>query len=147
MPLVRATLHGMGENLHVAIWPGCERNTIDVTRFIAMESRSFVLSVSGLMRASDVGGDVPFANEIRANAEEFMANGGSCIAGPDGNWIVEPQVGEEQLVVADLDYHKVFEERQNLDVSGHYSRPDVVSLNLNRTRQQTINSIDEWTGE
>jgi nitrilase len=48
MPLSRTALYGMGEDLHVAVWPGSKRNTIDITRFAALEGRSFVISVSGL---------------------------------------------------------------------------------------------------
>ena len=51
MPLARAALYGLGEDLHVAAWPGSIRNTADITRFIARESRSWVLSVSALMHA------------------------------------------------------------------------------------------------
>ena len=55
MPLVRAALYAQGEDLHVAVWPGGIHNTCDITRFIALESRSYVASVSGLMRREDIG--------------------------------------------------------------------------------------------
>ena len=47
---------------------------------------------------------------------------------PDGKWLVEPVVGREELVIADCDHAKVRQERQNFDMSGHYSRPDVFNL-------------------
>ena len=50
LPMARASLHGQGENLHVAIWPGSVRNTIDITRFMALEARSFVLSAAAPLR-------------------------------------------------------------------------------------------------
>ncbi len=138
MPLARAALYGQGEDLHIAIWPGSAQNTQDITRFIAIESRSFILSVSGLMRASDFPKDTPHLSAITAKGEEFLANGGSCIAGPDGKWLVEPLVGEEKLIVATIDHRRVREERQNFDPSGHYSRPDVLQLSINRQRQRAI---------
>ena len=52
MPLPRTALYGQGEDLHVAVWPGSDHNTKDITRFIARESRSFVISVSSLMQKS-----------------------------------------------------------------------------------------------
>ena len=55
MPLARTALYAQGEDLHVAVWPGSVRNTQDITRFIARESRSYVVSVSGLMRREDIG--------------------------------------------------------------------------------------------
>jgi len=142
MPLPRAALYGQGENLHVAVWPGGEHNTGDITRFIAKESRSFVISVSGLMRKDDIPSDTPYRAEILKNAPDLLASGASCIAGPNGNWVLEPQIGEEGLYVADLDFNRVLEERQNFDVVGHYSRPDVTQLQLNRERQTTLNIID-----
>ena len=43
MPLPRAALYGQGENIHIAVWPGSDHNTKDITRFIARESRSYVI--------------------------------------------------------------------------------------------------------
>ena len=138
MPLVRSALYAQGEDLHVAIWPGGLHNTEDITRFIAREARSYVLSVSGLMRKDDIDAGVPAIGQIRANADDVMANGGSCLAGPDGQWILEPQVNTEGLFTATLDHRLVRSERQNFDPSGHYSRPDVTRLVLNRKRQGVL---------
>ena len=142
LPLARAALYAQGEDLHVAIWPGNDHNTAEITRFIARESRSFVVSVSGLMRKSDIGADLPHAELLAGVAEDVMANGGSCIAAPTGEWLLEPQVGDESLFVVELDHQQVLEERQNLDVAGHYSRPDVTRLIVNRKRQTTVEFSD-----
>lgn len=142
MPLARAALYGQGEDLHIAIWPGGVHNTQDITRFIALEARSFVVSVSGLMHASDFPADTPHIAAITADIDGPLANGGSCIAGPDGSWVVDPVVGEERLVVATLAHRKVREERQNFDPAGHYSRPDITQLTVNRQRQRTVHLVD-----
>jgi len=142
MPLSRAALYGQGENLHVAIWPGGEHNTHDITRFIAKESRSYVISASGLMRAEDFPADTPYLDEILEHAKPMLANGASCIAGPDGEWLVEPQIGKEGIYLATLDFNKVLEERHSFDPVGHYSRPDVTQLHINRERQSTIKIKD-----
>ena len=142
MPLPRTALYGQGENLHIAVWPGSIRNTHDITRFMAKEGRSFVVSVSALMRKVDFPADTPHLDLILKDCPEELTDGGSCIAGPDGEWIVEPIVGKEGLFTATIDLNRVLEERQNFDVCGHYSRPDVTQLTVNRERQSVVNFID-----
>ncbi len=138
MPLPRAALYAQGEDLHVAIWPGGVHNTHDLTRFLAKEGRSYVISVSGLMRRRDIPDGIPQRDLLMRSLPETMANGGSCIAAPDGSWVVEPVVGEERMIVVTLDHRRVREERQNFDPAGHYARPDVARLVVNRERQGTV---------
>lgn len=138
MPLPRAALYGQGENLHVAVWPGSDYNTKDITRFIARESRSYVISVASLMCKEDFPSETPHLDKILEKSPEVLANGGSCIAGPDGEWIIEPVLHKEGLLIATLDFNRVLQERQNFDPVGHYSRPDVTKLTINRVRQSTI---------
>ncbi len=139
MPLARAALYAQGEDLHVSIWPGSKRNTEKLLPVIAMESRSYVMGVSGLFRPNDIPDDFPHADQMRAATKEPIVDGGSCLAAPDGSWVVEPLTNEERLVVASIDHQKVREERQNFDPSGHYSRPDVLKLHINNERQSVIN--------
>lgn len=138
MPLVRTALYGQGENLHVAVWPGSDHNTKDITRFIARESRSFVISVSSLMKKEDFPDATPHIEKLLEKAPDVLANGGSCICGPDGEWILEPVLHKEGLLFKALDFNRVYEERQNFDPVGHYSRPDVTKLIVNRERQSTV---------
>jgi nitrilase len=135
MPLARAALYAAGVNLHVMLWPGSQRLTRDVTRFVALESRSFVVSVGGLLRESDLPRDLPAGDRIAA-AGELLYDGGSCVAAPDGRWIIEPSSGREELLTADLNIEEVYRERQNFDPAGHYARPDVLRLIVNRARQR-----------
>jgi nitrilase len=134
-------MYNQGENVHIAVWPGSRRNTEDISRFMAKEGRSFVISVSALMRREDFPEDTPHLEEILKNCPALLADGGSCAVAPNGNWLLEPQVGEEGLYMVKIDLQEVLEERQNFDPSGHYSRPDVLRLQINRKRQS---SMDEF---
>ncbi len=138
VPLLRSALYAQGEDLHVSVWPGGLHNTKDLTRFIAQESRSYVIAVSGLMRPTDIPQDTQFRAELVATGRDFFANGGTAMAAPNGDWVIVPQIGNEGLYTATIDHAKVREERQNFDLAGHYARPDVTQLVVDRTRQSTV---------
>ncbi len=94
----------------------------------------FSLAVNGLICLSDVPSDFPLYGELKEIGVTDYCRGGSAIAGPDGTWLVGPVVGEERLVVADLNLRRVAEERQNFDPTDHYSRPDVFTVQVDRRR-------------
>lgn len=143
MPLARASMYAQGESLHIAVWPGGLHNTENLTPVIAKEGRLYAMSVSGVMRSSDYPDDLPHRDYIVAHAAPVMANGGSCIAGPNGKWLVAPVDDQEQIIYADIDASVVRQERQNFDPSGHYSRPDVFQLSVNRKRQKLVEFTDD----
>ena len=66
----------------------------------------------------------------------------ACIPALRHNSAQHSQVGEEGVYVASLEHGRVFEERHNFDPVGHYSRPDVTQLQVNRERQSTVKFKD-----
>jgi nitrilase len=142
MPQARHALYAQGEELHVSVWPGNPRNTADITRFVALEGRVFSLAANGLISLSDVPSDFPLYSELQEAGVTDYCRGGSAIAGPDGSWLVEPVVGQERLVMADLDLRRVAEERHNFDPTGHYSRADVFSVQVDRRRLEAVRFTD-----
>ncbi len=134
-PLARAALYGQGEDFHVCVFPGGLHN-VEVTRFIAKESRSFVTSVCSVLKREDISLELP--RSVIGNSPAVIHSGGTCLAGPDGEWVIEPVAAAERLIVAEIDHTRVREERHNLDLAGHYSRPDVLRLHVNRERQRIV---------
>ncbi|NRQ38354.1 carbon-nitrogen hydrolase family protein [Nonomuraea sp. NN258] len=132
MPLARQSVYAQGTDVHVSVWPGSTGLTRDITRFIAREGRVYSLAAGALISYQDVPSDFPFHE--RLTAIESGYDGGSAIAGPDGAWIVPPVSGEERLIWADADPAQVRGERQNFDPAGHYNRPDVFRLEVDRRR-------------
>jgi nitrilase len=133
-------MYSGGEDIHVSAWPGAVRNTIDITRFIALEGRVFSLAAGSLLSRADVPADFPLADLL---PDGDWADGGSAIAAPDGIWLREPVARDEGLIIAEVDAARVREERQNFDPTGHYGRPDVFELRVDRRRLATARFSDE----
>ena len=136
MPLARYALYTQGEQIHTAVWPGAwgtasspEKDKVQLaTRHYALEGRLFVLSSCAFLSKEMLPDDLGLGQEVIDSWPETLLNGGSAIIGPDGDFLAGPVYGEETILYADLDLEKILEERQALDVTGHYSRPDVLRL-------------------
>lgn len=121
LPLYRATLYGKG----VQIW--CAPTVDDRERWaatmqhIALEGRCFVVSANQYAIRADYPEDYPVDGDV-------LIGGGSCIVDPHGTFLVEPQRGREAILLADIDLGEIPRASFDLDVVGHYARPDVFRL-------------------
>jgi nitrilase len=126
MPLLRTYLYGQG----VQVW--CAPTVDDrpqwqtTMRHIAYEGRCFVLSACQFSRRADYPADyAPIqGNDPRA----VMIGGGSVIVSPFGEVLAGPLTDGEGVLTADLDLAEIARGKFDLDVTGHYARPDVFSL-------------------
>jgi nitrilase len=136
MPLARAAMHNLGEDLHVAAWPTVRESHAIASRHYAMEGRCFVLA-AGLVQTKDdlldglerVGGSDAARELLEAIPGEVLNRGGSLIAAPDTRVIAQAGDGEETLLV-ELDLSEVAAGLTSLDTDGHYARPDVFELQV-----------------
>jgi nitrilase len=145
MPLARQALHDSGEDIHVALWPTVHERHQLASRHYAFEGRCFVLAAGSVMRSSALPPELELDRTKLAPESPFVLRGGSAIIGPDGDYVVPPLWDRPGILVADLDLERVRRESMTLDVSGHYSRPDVLSLTVrrpSRRRAPDASSID-----
>jgi nitrilase len=149
MPLARAAMHNLGEDVHVAAWPTVRECHQIASRQYAMEGRCFVLA-AGLVQTRDdlfdgldrVGGDAAARELLQAIPGEVLNRGGSLIAAPDTRVIAQAGEGEETLF-AQLDLAEVAEGLANLDTDGHYSRPDVFELKVDTRAKEGV----QWNSD
>ncbi len=132
MPLARQALHNAGEDIHVAVWPTVHEMHQIASRHYAFEARCFVLAAGLVMRAKDLPAELRATPELTANPETFVLQGGSAIIGPDGKYVVEPVYEKDTIITAELDLNAVDREKMTLDVSGHYSRPDIFDFRMGK---------------
>jgi nitrilase len=135
MPLARHAMHESGEDIHVALWPTVHEMHQVASRQYAFEGRCFVLAAGSVMRASALPPELEGHPEQAPTRDHWVMRGGSAIIGPDGSYLAGPIYEEPTILYADIDVGRVREERMNLDVTGHYHRPDVFSFDVNATRR------------
>jgi predicted amidohydrolase len=128
MPLARQALHESGEDFHVAAWPTVKEMSLVASRQYAFEGRCWVLAAGSVQRAAALPAGLEPHPERVSGPDQPVVAGGSCIIAPDGVVVAGPAGAEPAILVADADHGRLREERMNLDVSGHYARPDCFRL-------------------
>lgn len=143
MPLGRFAMHAKGEQIHVAAWPEVPPLHHLASRHYAFEGRCFVVCVGSYLRMSDIPDDFELRS-VLAEAGQFgddpeeLLPGGSGIIGPDGEWIVGPITGREEIIYADVDLATIAGEQMAFDAAGHYNRPDIFQLTVDERRRDQV---------
>jgi predicted amidohydrolase len=135
MPEARQALHLEGEHIHVALWPSVHEMHQICSRHYAFEGRCFVIAVGQMLKAKELPSELEYSEDLSADRDQWVLNGGSCIIGPDGSYLMPPKFNTGGLltcVIENLD--TVIKERMTLDASGHYRRPDIFELTINKKR-------------
>ena len=136
MPLYRTALYAKGVQLYLAPTADSRDGWVASMRHIALEGRCFVLSSNQFARRSDYPADYP--GELPRDPSAIVTPGGSCIVNPLGELIAGPLYDEEAILTADIDVRDIVRGKMDLDVVGHYARPDVFHLTVNERPARTV---------
>jgi nitrilase len=126
MPLLRMAMYARGIELYCAPTADSRETWLPTVRHIAMEGRCFVLSACQFTRRRDYPEDVD--NALAIAPDDVVMRGGSCIVGPLGQVLAGPDHEGETILCAELDPAEIPRAKFDLDVTGHYARPDVFQL-------------------
>lgn len=139
MPALRQTLYAKGVSLYCA--PTVDERDIwqASMRHIAYEGRTFVLSACQYMTRADA----PESYEcLQGNdPDTVLIRGGSVIISPLGEILAGPVYDREAVLSADIDLSDTIRGKYDLDVTGHYARPDIFHLQVDETPRRPVSSL------
>ncbi len=143
MPLARYALYAQGVELYIAPTYDSGDDWIGTLQHIAREGRCYVVGCGNLLRATDIPDDFPERETLYQDPDEWINPGDSLVIAPGGQISAGPLRREEGIIYCDIDTEKVATARRALDVAGHYSRPDIFTLQVNNRMQSSI----QFTGK
>ncbi|HXJ95421.1 MAG TPA: carbon-nitrogen hydrolase family protein [Terriglobia bacterium] len=132
MPLARYAMSAWGAEIFVA--PTWDRGEpwLSTMRHVAKEGRCYVVGCCSAMRVDDIPDRLAFKQKYLAGVEGWINPGDSVIVDPDGKLLAGPASQQETILYADVDRSKITGPRWQLDIAGHYARPDIFELIVHR---------------
>ncbi len=132
LPLARYALYA--QNLEILVAPtwDCGDEWIASMRHIAREGGCWVIATGTAIQGADVPGDFPGRERLFTNSEEWLCDGGALIVRPFGKIEAGPHNRDKSVLYCEIEPSEAPRSRRSLDVAGHYARPDIFSLQINR---------------
>lgn len=131
MPLARYALYAQGIEIYVAPTWDTGESWLATMRHIAKEAGCWVVGTATAMRGSDIPEDFPERDRL-FDADEWINDGDAVVVKPMGEITAGPLNREKGILYAEIDREVSKHARRSLDVAGHYSRPDIFTLAVNR---------------
>ncbi|MGB7541933.1 MAG: carbon-nitrogen hydrolase family protein [Burkholderiales bacterium] len=132
MPLARCALYASGIEIYIAPTYDAGDRWVGTLQHIAREGGCWVVGSGVAFRACDIPDSVPGKSDLYPDPEEWVNPGDSVVVEPGGKIAAGPMRRELGILYADIDLERVGIARRALDVVGHYSRPDIFQLRVNR---------------
>jgi nitrilase len=140
LPLLRANMYAQGIEIYCAPTADARDSWTATVRHIAVEGRCFVLSCNQFNRRKDFPAD--YASGFGHDPETVVTRGGSCIVDPFGNFLAGPNFEGEAILVAEIDRGQIVRGKYDLDVVGHYARPDIFQLHVDTRAKQPVTRVE-----
>ena len=140
MPLARYALYAWGTQIYLApTWDSGE-TWLATLQHIAKEGRVYVIGCCIALRKDDIPDRYEFKQRFYADAGEWINVGNSAIVHPDSRFIAGPSRMKEEILYAEIDPTQVDRSKWLFDAAGHYARPDVFQLTVNREPRPLVSS-------
>jgi nitrilase len=136
LPLMRTAMYAKGIELYCAPTADPRDSWVPSMQHIAVEGRCFVLSCNQFNRRRDFPAEYrsPFGDD----PDTIVTRGGSCIVDPFGKVLAGPDYSGEVILTAEIDPAQVVRGKFDLDVVGHYARPDIFQLHVDERPKQPV---------
>ena len=135
MPLLRMQTYQQRTEIYTAPTVDDRDVWLPSMQMIALEGRCFVVSACQYMTRGDVAEGIAYEAVQGAAPDAVLIRGGSCIVSPFGAVLAGPVYDQSQVVTADIDLAEISRGKFDLDVAGHYARPDIFTLDVDRRRR------------
>lgn len=135
MPLARYALYAQGVEIYIAPTYDSGDGWTGSLQHIAREGCCWVVGCGNLMKGSDIPADFPERSTLYPDDDEWVNPGDSVVIAPGGEIVAGPMNKEAGILYHQLDVGKVAIAKRTLDVTGHYSRPDIFQLHVNTQPQ------------
>jgi len=145
LPLMRAAMYAKGIEIYCAPTADCRETWIASMRHIAVEGRCFVLACNQFNRRCDFPSD--YHADLGEDPGRIVTRGGSCIVDPFGNFLAVPHVDGEVILTAEIDLGQIIQGKYDLDVVGHYARPDIFQLHVDERPKRPVTTSTDFEDE
>ncbi len=142
MPLARFALYAQDIDVLVAPTWDSGDTWLATMQHIAREGGCWVVSCATSLEVSDIPADVPYYDELFPNKDEWINPGDAVVYKPFGGVLAGPMRREKGLLTAEIDPGAARASRRKFDVSGHYARPDIFTLTVDRRPQSPVSFKD-----